>query len=81
MPDHAGQCSHHAPLVLPENRERKLRVMAYDLFMFVQLVMFHVLCATLGLACYLLDRITFGTRFIDAFIALFDKMSRLGHKS
>jgi hypothetical protein len=56
-------------------------VLAFDLFMFTQLVLFHILCVTFGLACYLLDRLTFGNRFLNGFIGFFDRISRLGHKS
>jgi hypothetical protein len=81
MQDRSTPPRYHAPIVLPENRERRFKVLAFDLFMFTQLVLFHILCVTFGLACYLLDRLTFGHRFLNGFIGFFDRISRLGHKS
>ncbi len=80
MQDRNTPDRYHAPLVLPENRERTLKVLAFDLFMFTQLVLFHILCVTFGLVCYLLDRITLGNRCLNGFIGFFDRISRLGHK-
>lgn len=81
MPDHPPSSRYHAPLVLPDNRGRTLKVLTVDFLMFSQLVLFVGVCATVGLACYLLDRLTSGNRFLNGFTRFFDGVSRLGHKS
>lgn len=65
-------------LVLDENKNKKYKVVAYDLFMFIQLVAFYALCWSLGIVCLVLNKITGRNIFLDGFIGAFSKIANMG---
>jgi hypothetical protein len=65
-----------APLVLGSTFKEKAITLAYDFYMFLQLLLFYFFSLTIGGACYLFG----GDQLLNRFISLIEKIGGMTQK-
>ena len=68
--------SYTAPFVLKKETISFIKIIVFDFYMFIQLILFYAVCLSLGVLFQILDKI-FKTKLTDSLATFFEYVANL----